>query len=33
MTIDSLRLWTEQIKSLGMIDKAEYENLEKELFG
>ena len=31
MTIDSLKLWTEQMKANGSIDEDEYEKLEKEI--
>lgn len=31
MTIDSLKLWTEQMKSNGSIDEEEYMKVEKEL--
>jgi len=31
MTIDSLKLWTEQMKSNGMIDEEEYQKVENQL--
>lgn len=31
MAVDSLKLWTEQMKTNGSIDEEEYERLEKEL--
>lgn len=31
MTIDSLKLWTQQMKSNGLIDEEEYTKLEKQL--
>jgi len=30
MTIDSLKLWTEQMKSNGLIDEDEFSKLEEE---
>ena len=33
MTIDSLKLWTEQMKSNGSIDEEEYKRVEEEVLG